>query len=477
MVALTTRPLFRDRDHAGRVLGLSLDALANRPDVLVLALPRGGVPVARRVADAIDAPLEVVVARKLGVPGIGEVAFGAIAEGRDRIVEDAVGWYLGVPRHVLARIAKRERVEIVRQRRLFRFGYPLPDLRDRTVVLVDDGLATGATLRAAAFTLRHHRPARLIAAVPVASAASCKDVGAVVDDLIVAATPDPFGTVSAWYEDFSPVDDSDVLRLLGRRPYVAAPEDACGTEGDAEYEVSIPIADAGVGITGDLGMPNAVPGGVRAHPGAASRGLVILVHGGGSTRHSYRNRYLAARLRMEGWTTLRLDLLLEHEQTLDADGALRFDVRLLAGRVVAATEWAASANGCGAQRVLLFGASTGAAAALLAAAERPELIAGVVTRGGRVDLAAVALPHVRAPVLMIAGGMDAETLRSNRDALSVLGGEARLTVVRGAGHTFEEPGALGAVSERAVAWLERVSTPHCNPSSGRWLWIRRLARG
>jgi putative phosphoribosyl transferase len=465
MVDLTTRPIFRDRDHAGRVLGLSLDALANRRDVLVLALPRGGVPVARRVADAIGAPVDVIVARKLGVPGVGEVALGAIAEGRSRVVEDAVAWYVGVPRRVVARIAKRERAELDRQLRLFRSGRPLPDLRDRTVVLVDDGLATGATLRAAALALRPYRPMRLIAAAPVASAASCGDVSAVVDDLVVAATPDPFGTVSAWYEDFTPVHDEDVLRLLGRRATVAVPDNASGAETDAEHEVSIPIADTDRGITGDLALPNDDWDGVRGHRGAASLGLVILVHGGGSTRHSYRNRYLAARLRMEGWTTLRLDLLLEHEQTLDADGALRFDVRLLAGRVVAAAEWAARASAPSVRRVFLFGASTGAAAALLAAAQRPDLIAGVVTRGGRVDLATAALPRVRSPVLMIAGSLDAETLRLNRDALSVLGGEARLTVVRGAGHTFEEPGVLGAVGERAVAWLDRVSTPHCNPSA------------
>jgi putative phosphoribosyl transferase len=473
MVDVTTRPIFRDRDHAGRVLGLSVDALANRRDVIVLALPRGGVPVARQVAHVIGAPLDVIVARKLGVPGIGEVALGAIAEGRDRVVEDAVGWYVGVPRRVVARIANRERAELVRQRRVFRSGCPLPDLRRRTVVLVDDGIATGATLRAAALAVRRCRPVRLIAAVPVASAASCADMRGVVDDLIVTATPEPFGTVSACYEDFSPVQDMDVLRLLGREPRVAGTDNACAPDGDVEREVSIPIADAGDGIAGDLGLPNDDPLAVRGGRGAVPRGLVILVHGGGSTRHSYRNRYLAARLRMEGWTTLRLDLLLGYEQTLDVDGVLRFDVGFLARRVVAASEWAASQNGWPVGPVILFGASTGAAAALVAAAERPELIAGVVTRGGRVDRAAAALPRVRAPVLMIAGSMDAETVRSNREALSVLGGDARLTVVRGAGHTFEEPGALGEVAERAVAWLERASTPHSNPTLGRWLSVRR----
>jgi dienelactone hydrolase len=199
-------------------------------------------------------------------------------------------------------------------------------------------------------------------------------------------------------------------------------------------------------MAGDLGLPNAAPA-----------GLVILAHGGGSSRNSYRNRYLAGRLRMAGWATLRIDLLLEQERAQDdIDGDARFDIPRLASRLARATEWAASERVPGAERLVLFGASTGATAALTVAAMRPDLVCGVASRGGRVDLADSALPAVRAPVLMVVGSADTDTLRLTRASAGLLAGTTCLTVVPGAGHTFEEPGALGAVGEHVVRWLGRV---------------------
>jgi len=450
---LPPTPLYADRAEAGRAVATALGALGGvtrRRDLIVLGLPRGGMAVARTVADALGAPLEALVARKLGVPGMSEVAFGAIAEGRRRAVADSVWWYLGLPRRVVAPIVDRERTELRRRARLYRAGAPLPTLRGRTVVLVDDGLASGTTLRAAALAVRRHRPGRVIAAVPVASAMHCDDVRATVDELVTTATPEPFGMVSAWYDDFAPVSDAQVLRLLGRSS--AAHPEMLDARPDTteEHEITIPVGQGGTAepgrLTGDLGLPNGRPA-----------GLVILAHGGGSSRNSYRNRYLAGRLRQGGWATMRVDLLLEHEQAEDdVTGDARFDIGRIAGRLRRATEWAARTRAPGAERLVLFGASTGAAAALVVAAARPDLVSGVASRGGRVDLAGPSLPAVRAPVLMIVGGADTDTLQRSRVSAPRLGGRTRLDVIRGAGHTFEEPGAVGAVGEHVVRWLGRL---------------------
>jgi dienelactone hydrolase len=191
---------------------------------------------------------------------------------------------------------------------------------------------------------------------------------------------------------------------------------------------------------------------------------VILAHGGGSSRGSYRNRYLAGRLRFAGWAALRVDLLTESERAADATGAFRFDIAHIARRLQRATEWAARQGLPGAHRLVLFGASTGAAAALVTAATRPDLVRAVAARGGRVDLAADVLDRVRAPVLMMVGGSDAPTLAANRAAARRLRAPSAVAVIRGAGHTFDEPGALGSVGERVTRWLDRLS-----PRSPGWL--------
>jgi predicted phosphoribosyltransferase/dienelactone hydrolase len=460
--------LYANRAAAGKAVATALAALGgvtHRRDVVVLGLPRGGIPVARAVADALGAPLDAIVARKLGVPGLREVAFGAIAEGRREIVEDSVRWYLGLPRRVVAPIVVRERRELDRRVRLYRTRAPLPALRDRTVILVDDGLASGATLRAAALAVRGQRPARLIAAVPVASAMHCDDVRAAVDELVAIATPEPFETVSAWYHDFAPVSDAEVLRLLGRSLDAHAEAAEARRDESDEEGIAIPVGRDETGdqgrLIGDLGVPNARPA-----------GLVILAHGGGSSRNSYRNRYLAGRLRQAGWATMRIDLLLEREQAEDAvHGDARFDIPRIATRLLRAVEWAAEESVPGAGRIVLFGASTGAAAALVAAATCPDPVIGVASRGGRVDLAGRALQAVRAPVLMIVGGADADTLARTRESVPQLAGPSRLTVIPGAGHTFEEPGALGAVGEHLVRWLGRLGR---NTGAGVAGYVRAL---
>ena len=207
---------FSDRREAGRLLAAKLAAYANRPDVVVLALPRGGVPVAFEVAQALNAPLDVFVVRKLGVPGYEELAMGAVATGGLRILNDQIVQDLRIPDYVIDRVAAEEGEELTRRERAYRGGRPPLDVRGRTVILVDDGLATGATMCAAVMALRQHRPAHIVVAVPTASPETCEELKTEVDEVVCAITPEPFHAVGYWYEDFTQTTDQEVRELLAR---------------------------------------------------------------------------------------------------------------------------------------------------------------------------------------------------------------------------------------------------------------------
>ncbi|HXG94065.1 MAG TPA: phosphoribosyltransferase [Blastocatellia bacterium] len=207
---------FIDRVDAGRALAERLRAFANRPDVLVLALPRGGVPVAYEVARALNAPLDIFLVRKLGVPGHEELAMGAIATGGVRVLNEDVVRYLRIPNDVIERAARREQQELERREQAYR-GDTVPlDVQGRTVILIDDGLATGSTMRAAVAALRKQQPAQIIIAVPVAAEQTCEEFRAEVDEVVCARTPEPFQAVGLWYEDFSQTTDEEVRDLLER---------------------------------------------------------------------------------------------------------------------------------------------------------------------------------------------------------------------------------------------------------------------
>lgn len=208
---------FHDRHDAGRVLAARLFAYAHRPDVIVLALPRGGVPVAYEVARALGAPLDVFVVRKLGVPGHEELAMGAVATGGVRVLNESVVNTLGIPDDVIDAVAVREERELARRERLYRDARPPPDVRGKTAILVDDGLATGATMHAAIRALRQQHPARIVVAVPVAAPETCEALRAEVDEVICALTPEPFLAVGFWYEDFAQTADDEVRDLLARQ--------------------------------------------------------------------------------------------------------------------------------------------------------------------------------------------------------------------------------------------------------------------
>jgi putative phosphoribosyl transferase len=211
-----TEVRFQDRIDAGRRLAEKLMEYAHQPDVLVLALPRGGVPVAYEVARALDAPLDVFLVRKLGVPGHEELAMGAIATGGVRVLNQEVVGMLRVPESVIDAVAQKEQRELERREREYRGERPEPEVRDRTVILVDDGLATGSTMRAAAEALKQEGTKRLIVAVPVAPPETCEAFRSEVDQIVCVVTPEPFFGVGRWYEDFSQTTDEEVRGLLGR---------------------------------------------------------------------------------------------------------------------------------------------------------------------------------------------------------------------------------------------------------------------
>jgi len=206
--------MFRDRRDAGRRLAAKLRRYAGRPDVLVLGLPRGGVPVAAEVAEALAAPLDVFVVRKLGVPGREELAMGAIASGGIRVLNDDVVGRLGIPAAAIDRAAAAEGRELERRERAYRGDRPPPDPRGKVVVLVDDGLATGASMRAAVRAVRRLDPGRVVVAVPVGAADTCDEFEDVADEVVCATEPDPFLAVGYWYEDFSQTTDDEVRELL-----------------------------------------------------------------------------------------------------------------------------------------------------------------------------------------------------------------------------------------------------------------------
>jgi predicted phosphoribosyltransferase len=213
---MPARPVFLDRADAGRQLARRLADYANDPDALVLALPRGGVPVAAEVAEALHAPLDVFLVRKLGVPGHAELAMGAIASGGVRVLNEDVIDSVRIPDDVIDQVAENEARELERRERLYRGDRPPVAARGKNVILIDDGLATGASMRAAVEGVRRHEPKKVIVAVPVAAPSTCEEIGRHADEIVCALTPEPFLAVGLWYEHFDQTTDEEVRELLER---------------------------------------------------------------------------------------------------------------------------------------------------------------------------------------------------------------------------------------------------------------------
>ncbi|WP_406206349.1 phosphoribosyltransferase family protein [Kitasatospora sp. NBC_01560] len=453
---------FTDRTDAGRRLAARLGHLrgptgspttgspagpetATGP-VVVVALPRGGVPVAAEVAAALGAPLDICVIRKLGVPYQPELGMGAIGEDGVRVLNDQVLRIAGVTAEQLAGVERLERAELERRARRYRGDRPPADLRGRTVVVVDDGIATGSTARAACLIVRARGAARVVLAVPVAPPEWTDRLAGVADELVCVGTPSPFFAIGEFYADFSQTGDDEVLRLLaearGEHP-----------RGPVEVDRELAVPAGGVRLAGRLTVP------------AGAVGVVVFAHGSGSSRRSPRNRRVAEQLNRAGLATLLFDLLTEDEEP---DRRKVFDVELLGARLAAVARYLPELPDIRGLPLGLFGASTGAAAALRAAAGAAGPAApvrAVVSRGGRPDLVGpVHLAEVTAPTLLIVGARDGTVIDLNRQARAGLRCESELAVVPHAGHLFEEPGALDRVAELAGAWFLR-HLPAADPTT------------
>lgn len=415
---------FEDRTDAGRQLAAEL-AGRDIADPLVLGLPRGGVPVAYEVARRFGAPLDVVLVRKVTPPRNPEYGIGAVGEDGVLLLDgDAMGG-LDLSEEDVRDAIVRERVELERRAERYRGELGGAPVRGRTCVVVDDGLATGVSATAAVRVLRSRGAARIVLAVPVGAPDSVDRLRGEADEVVCLLAPPSFAAVGTWYHDFTQTTDEEVIDLLDRAAAAV------------RTERSEQIPAGRVSLPADVVVP------------AVRSGVVIFAHGSGSGRRSPRNREVARYLQDAGMATVLFDLLTPREQQV-RDNA--FDIRLLAGRLARVVRWAAGDGDLAGLPVGVFGASTGAAAALVAAAE-DDAMGAVVSRGGRVDLARERLGEVHQPTLLLVGGDDTDVLALNREAARSLAGPHELVVVEGAGHLFEEPGALAEVASAARDWF------------------------
>lgn len=427
---------FLDRRDAGDKLAPLLERFRSERPVVV-GIPRGGVPVAAEVARVLAAPLDVVVVRKIGAPQNPEFAVGALAQGGVRMLNERAIRMLGLSEGDLRAVVIRARRELDERLERYRREREPIDLKGRTAILVDDGLATGSSASAAVESLRKQGANRVILAVPVAAPESAEALRRRADEVVCVETPADLWAVGMWYEDFRPTTDEEVATLLAsyNKPSPAASSQDRSTRA-IEVEVAIPTPQ-GPELSGDLIVPD------------PALGIVAFAHGSGSSRLSSRNRAVAHALNDAGLATLLFDLLSPSEEI---DRSNVFDIPLLAARLVAASAWLAGREELAQLPLGYFGASTGAAAALSAAAELGSGVHAVVSRGGRPDLAHD-LGTVQAPTLLIVGGADTQVLQLNREAQRQLRCPNQLAVVPDATHLFEEPGALDQVSQLASDWF------------------------
>ena len=381
--------------------------------------------MAAEVARELGAPLDVIVVRKLGAPRQPELALGAVGEDHVRVLNNDLVRQERISPESLEALSARGWSEVERRAAEYRAVRPRESLVGRTALIVDDGVATGATARAACQIASEHGAQRVVLAVPVAPLGWTRAFHDVADECIAVETPSGFLAVGAHYQDFRATTDDEVLECLSVAPPKAV-----------SRSVAVPVAAGS--LAGIVGLPQ------------RPRGLVVFAHGSGSSHRSVRNQFVAERLGEAGLATALVDLLTERE---DGNRDLVFDIEFLTERLLELTLWLQRQPELASLPLAFFGASTGAAAALSAAAELGDAVSSVVSRGGRPDLALPQLPQVSAPTLLIVGGADTTVMELNRQALAQLDCPSDLLVVPGATHLFAEPGALEAVAGAAADWF------------------------
>ncbi|MDA8387714.1 MAG: phosphoribosyltransferase family protein [Nitrospiraceae bacterium] len=442
--------MFRDRKDAGQKLAAALRHYRGK-DVMVLALPRGGVVLGREIAEFLGAPLDVLIVRKLGVPWQPELAMGAVSETGAIILNDNVISAYNISRQRVDEVISVQKKEIERRREIYRKGRGIMPVKGRMVILVDDGIATGATMKAALTALKKEGPAKLIAAVPVSPPETQDAIKRLADDFVCLEVHPFFTAIGSFYYDFRQVTDEEVVSLLEEAAGGAGAGSRAASHGEAGSAARSDDPPAGganklipadsVMLEGDLQIPH------------GARAVVVFAHGSGSSRHSPRNKFVAHALRSQGLGTLLFDLLTVGE---DVAYEKRFDIALLTGRLIAATKWLRGDPTLAGLAIGYFGSSTGAAAALRAAAHFGGDIGAVVSRGGRPDLAGEeALRKIQSPTLLIVGEQDRIVIELNRRAFEYITAEKRLEIVPGATHLFEEPGTLEEVARLAAGWFVR----------------------
>jgi putative phosphoribosyl transferase len=432
--------MFFDRHEAGQVLARQLHKYKGQSNTVVLGLARGGVVAAFEVASKLSLPLNVAVPRKIGAPGNPELAIGAIAENNAEVLNDYIINALHIPPSYIAQEIQKEKARMEERLNLYRQHAPLPTIKDQIVILVDDGMATGATMLATIQSMRQAQARYIVVATPAASSQALSLVEEKADEVVCLLSRVDFGGVALYYQDFSQTSDQEVIHLLQTAQInykLNFPHN--------ESSVSIPIGESQ--IEGDLIIPQ------------HAKTVVLFAHGSGSSRFSPRNRFVAEFLRKNGLATLLMDLLTLQEEEIDRETReLRFDIDLLAQRLMETTNWLAAHNQTKHLKIGYFGSSTGAAAALIAAAQKGSLITSVVSRGGRPDLAEQYLSRVQSPTLLIVGGDDTEVIKLNHQAYDLLNCEKKLEIIPQASHLFEEAGALEKVAELASSWFLQHET-------------------
>lgn len=416
---------FKNRQDAGLHLAQRLSS-QNWSNACVLGLPRGGIPVAIEVAKKLALPLDLLIVKKIGAPLQPEYAIGAIAEDDKPLWNpEAFDFVPTTPEEKELLVAPLRR-KIQHQRDLWR-PHPRVNLEGKNIILVDDGLATGFTMKAAIHFLRTKNVAAIVVAVPVAPLSIKTEIQALCDQLIVLKTPTVFSAVGEWYENFSQVEDDTVTELLHHYDELLP----------LEKMIAIPTPKGP--LDGHLYRP------------AKPRGLVLFAHGSGSSHRSPRNQKVAQSLNKIGFATLLFDLLTLTEESHRTNV---FNIDLLSERLLMATDWARRQPEVAGLAIAYFGASTGAAAALVAAA-KDQSIVSVISRGGRPDLAVDHFKDIQCPTLLIVGGEDKDVLHLNRESKLRLRNSS-LVVIPGATHLFEEPGTMDQVVQQVSTWLLRV---------------------
>ncbi|WIX98248.1 phosphoribosyltransferase family protein [Amycolatopsis mongoliensis] len=437
---------FVDRTEAGRRLAEALEEFRG-PDVVVLGLPRGGVPVAFEVARALDAPLDVLVVRKIGIPFQPELAMGAIGEGGVRVTDPEMMQACEVTEAELNCAERAERAELGRRVRRFRGGRAREPIDGRVALIVDDGVATGSTARAACRVARAEGAARVVLAVPVGAPDSVAALEADADHVVCLEAPAWFAAVGQWYDHFSQVRDEEVLDLLhrGAREGLEPQPIAVDVDDPPARDEQVEVFAGPTPLAGRIVLPE--------KPG----GLVIQAYSSASGRYSPRHRRIADVFGAAGLGTLMIDLLTRVEE---ADRQLVFDGDLLAERLAGVTSWLLAEPGCEGLPVGYHGTGPGAEAVLLAAADPGSRAAAVVSHGGRPDRIADRLGRVRAPTLLIVGAADYTGIDLGWRARSHLTCVNELALVAATGTLFEEPGALDKAAGLARNWYLTHLTGH-----------------